>query len=315
MIDGVVLRLLLAVRVLGPAPVPHRPVAPAPPERLVAEAPIWGRDSGYNGYAFLPVTIQGRAGTVVIDLQNEGDLLLSTAALARVGVTLAETTTTQLAVLTIGSDAQHQVPLTLITKPTWHVPGPEQLPPVVGLVGVHFLVTHYDLLYDFPHRIVRLYARPAHPGAAREAWLPPGFTPADCGRLIPIPSGAQTFTGVAMQLDGHPVTGVLEMGPYLPKINAVAWLTLGLPVQSPRLQFAPPGESDGGHVRLAEVQGVRMTIGAYPLGRWPVEVLQELNVQPLLPPKTPIMLLNLENLRHVRLFNAVSSGQVCVAQP
>jgi hypothetical protein len=285
------------------------------PERVVASAPIWGANNGRNGYAFLPVHIQGHAATIVINLNcTKCDLSLSTAALAKVGVTLANPAATTFDSLTIGTDVQRHIPLQVIPKPSWSVPGPDSMPTVVGIVGVHFLTTRYDLLYDFPGRRVQLYALPAkHPVAPTHAWLPPGFTAADCGRMVTVPPGAATFTGVEMQLDGHPVTGVLEMGPYIPKMNALAFKTLGLPTPSPRVTPGAPGATDGGHVVVANVADVAMTVGKHMFGTWKTEVLQELDVQELLAPNTPVMLMNLTMLRKVRLFNAVSSGQVCIS--
>jgi len=308
--------LVLPTMSLAGAPHPHLGTAVSvAPETLVAEAPIWGANNGAEGFAFLSVTIQGHAATIMIDLNcTKCDLALSPAALGRAGITLANPAATKLDTLTIGKDIQRDVPLKILSNPAWSITGPQQLAPVVGTVGVHFLATHYDILYDFPGRRVQLYALPAHPVAPKNAWLPTGFTPAGCGKMVDIPPGAATFTGVEMQLDGHPVTGALEMGPYLPKMNETAMKTLGLPAQSPRIQ-PPVVPTDGGHVSKGMVQNVQMTIGTNMFGAWTTEVLEELDVQSLLPPNTPVMLLNLSMLKNVKLFNATSSKQVCVAQP
>ena len=285
------------------------------PNQLVAEAPIWGPNNGAKGYAFLPVTIHGHAATIGINLNcTECDLSLSTAALGQVGVTLASTTATTLDTLIVGTDTQRNVPLKFI-QGSWSVSGPPQLPPVVGIVGVHFLTIHYDILYDYPGRRVRLYAISPKPVDPSHAWLPPAFKPTDCGKMVDIPPGAATFTGVEMQVDGHPVIGALEMGPYFPKMNETAFKALGLPAQSPRVQPGQPGESDGGHVLKERVLDVKMTVGKNMFGTWKAEVLQELDVQEMLPPNTPVMLLNLSMLRNVVLFNSTSSKQVCVAKP
>ncbi|HXC25479.1 MAG TPA: hypothetical protein VNU46_06150 [Gemmatimonadaceae bacterium] len=303
-----------AIRPYGHAIPGSLAVSDSAPERLVAEAPIWGANNAWKGYAFLSVSIHGHAATVVIDLNCTAcDLSLSTAALVQVGITLADTTATTFDGLTVGTDTPPQVPLSLIRKATWHIAGPPQLPPVVGLVGVHFLTTHYDLLYDFPNRRVRLYALSAPARAPQQGWLPSGFTPADCGRMIPIPPGAADFTGFAMHLDGHPVTGVLEMGPYVPKMNRAAFDLLQVPAQSPRLHAVAPGATDGGRPVQANVD-VQIGVGTKELGTGPIEVLQDLDVQSVLPPGTPVMLWNLNMLRSVVLFNATSSGRVCLVR-
>jgi hypothetical protein len=195
------------------------------------------------------------------------------------------------------------------------------MPTVVGIVGVHFLTTHYDLLYDFPARRVQLYELPAkHPVAPADAWLPPGFTSADCGPMVTVPPGAATFTGVKMQLDGHPVTGVLEMGPYQEKMNNEALNAMDLSENSPRVQpipagTLPPGYSHQGYVITKQVPDVHMTIGHNTFWTGPVQIFPVLDVQELLTSTPPVMLMNLSTIRKVRLFNATSSQQVCVATP
>jgi hypothetical protein len=296
--------------------------AQAVPERLVAEAPIWGQDNDRQGYAFLPVRLNGHAATLILNLNcTECDLSLSTTALSKIGVTLADPFAIILDSLTIGTDVQRHIPLQTITKLNWFASGPDTLPPVVGIAGVHFLTTRYDLLYDSPHRRVRLYALPPkYPVAPAHAWLPPGFTPTDCGRMVNVPPGASTFTGVEMQLDGHPVTGVLEMGPYQEKMNAAALHAMGLTEDSARVQPIPAGTlprgySHKGHLITKQVPNVHMTIGHTTFWTGPVQIFPELDAESLLTPTTPVMLLNLSTIHEVMLFNAVSSGQVCVSRP
>lgn len=311
-----------AVLMVLPSAAPRASFQPhADPQRLVVDAPIWGARQGAKGYAFLPVTLRGHAVTLVIDLQwTKGDVSLSTAALARAGVAPLDTTTAELDSLAIGADVQRRVPIGFITQPGWSVNGPPQLPPVVGMVGVHFLTTRYDLLYDFPGRSVRLYAFPTRPVRARDAWLPPGFKPSDCGRMIPIAPGAATFTGVAMQLDGHPVTGVLEMGPYFAKMNQAAVDALQLPAGSPRLQaipadVLPPGYTHAGHPVTQQVMNLHLTVGARTFWAGPVQIFPVLDVESVLPPRTPVMLLNLTTIAQTMVFNATSRGQVCFGDP
>ena len=300
---------LLVLSVLGHAPAWRTPAVLPPAERLVAEAPIWGDINGIVGYAYLPVALHGRAVTLIIDLnadQLQG-LRLYTAPLTQVGITLSDTTT--LDSMTVGSDVQRHVPIIVRERPkTFVIQTPPQLPPVVGMVGVHFLTTRYDLVYDFPHQRVQLYAFPTHPVASHDAWLPPGFTPADCGRLILIPPGAATFTGVQLQLDGHPVTGVLEMMPYGSetnrdeKMNAAAFKVLGLSEESSRLQ-------DG------RVTDIHLTVGRHTVWTGPVKVFTHLQVEDGLPPQTPVMLMNLTTIQDLVLFNSTSGSLVCLRSP
>lgn len=77
-----ILLVHLSPTVSQPTP-KHSSRQPQPqPQRLVAEAPIWGKNDGNNGYAFLPVTLQGKKAIVVINLNcTRCDLEFSTAAL------------------------------------------------------------------------------------------------------------------------------------------------------------------------------------------------------------------------------------------
>jgi hypothetical protein len=301
-----------AVTLLGSA-LPATLLGQGHAEKLLAQAPIWGANDGYKGYAFLPVTVHGKAATIVIDLNcTKCDLSLSNAALAKIGTTSPETAQTES--LSIGGVTETNIPVQHIKNPNWSVSKPDSMPTVVGVAGVHFM-QRFDLVYDYPHRRVQVYAIAKQPDDPSKAWLPAGFTPNDCGKMVMIPPGAATFTGMEMKLDGHPVTGALEMGPYIPKMNELAFKNLGLPENSPRVQAGQPGESDGGHVMIAHVSDVKMTIGTNTFGSWNNEVLQELDVQSLLPDNPPVMLLNLSMLRKVMLFNGMSSKQVCIAKP
>jgi hypothetical protein len=280
-------------------------------EKLIATAQIWGGKNGFKGYSFLPVKIHGKDATIVIDLTcSKCDLELSDAALAKLGIT----STAQTESLTIGSVTEKDIPVKRNSKPNWSVSKPKTMAPVVGIVGVHFM-QRFDVVYDYPRRRVQLYQIAKQPPNITQAWLPTGFTPGDCGKMISIPPDSGIFTGFEMKIDGHPVTGALEMGPYLPKMNEVAFRTLELPENSPRVQPAEPDAMDGNHMIMAHVTDVAMTIGQHMFGKWDNEVLDALEVQELFPENTPIVLVNLSMLRDVVLFNGMSSKQVCIAKP
>ena len=148
---------------------------------LVAEAPIWGANDAQKGYAFLPVTLQGHAATLMINLKCTAcDIMVSTTALTRLGVTLPNPTATTLDALTIGTDLQHErpggdQPATALGGP----PDPRGRPPVVGTVGVHFLTRHYDMLVRLPlgdasgcMRSPRNRSRPTRRGSPRTSRRP-----------------------------------------------------------------------------------------------------------------------------------------------
>jgi hypothetical protein len=298
----------------------HHNTAPATqpePQRLVAEAQIWADTTPVpygpytvtppdQGYAYLPVTIHGHTATICIMLNKSSGLTLSTTALAQMGVTLTDTT--QLDSITIGSsDVQHKVPITINRTPNWTMSKPGAAPTVIGSAGVKFITAHYDVLYDFSGRRLRLYAFPAHP-MGTHAWLPSGLKPSDCGRLIPIiPVGTAGFTAMEVGLDGRSVTGVLEMEPYDndEKMNQEAFEAMKLPAQSPRIQPVP-GEGKN------QVMDVHITVGSDTVWTGPVKVFSELQIARRFPPKTPIMLINLGTIKNIAVFNSISSNKVCL---
>ena len=278
------------------------PASPEP-EKLIAEIPIHESKLGDVTY-FLPVTIHGHAATLFVNLASWGDLGLSPDALKRLGVTLTDTT--QLDSLTIGPVTEHNV----VMKRNWRVnvsklQVPPNLPPVVGAVGVKFM-SYYDVLYDYPSHRVRLYARPKHPVNPRDAWLPPGIKPTDCGRMVHVPPpGAGTYTGVEMQLDGHPVIAALETISTGEKMNPEAVAAMGLTDSSPRIQ---PLQSIA-----KQVMDVHMTIGSNMFWKGPVMIFP-VAVGELFPNK-PVILISLSTIDSVVLFSSNSSEQVCVGKP
>ena len=295
--------VLPAMGLLGYSSTGISTVASPEPEKLVAEIPIHENDRGDVTY-FLPVTIQGHAATIILELTPWGDLGLSPEALKQLGVTLTDTT--QLDSLTVGTVTEHHVAL---QSPYWRVDlsklqAPPNLPPVIGAAGVKFM-SRYDVLYDYPSHKVRLYAASKHPVNPRDAWLPPGIKPTDCGRMVHVPPGAGTYTGVEMQLDGHPVTGVLEMISSGEKINQAAVTAMGVPDSSLRIQ---PVNS-----LFKELQNIHMTIGSNMFWKGSA-IIYEMAVGELLPNK-PIILISLSTIDKVVLFNSNSSGQVCVGKP
>ena len=301
---------------VGTIPTPSRlaPASPSVPEPLVAEAPIWGPNNAFDGRAYLAVNVQGHPATLFIDLYSPvSDILVGADALAAAGIPLPvggiwET-------VTIGHDVQHQVPIGVVSN-LGNVPTPPNIAPVIGAVGGHFLATHYDVLYDFPHRVVRLYAPPAKSSTAKTAWLPPGFTPADCGPMVEIPPAAGAFTGVQITLDGHPAVGAIEMGPTYLKMNQAAFALLGVPRTSPRLVPITDDPSAAPAGATQYVTGVQVALPGgqqYELGQ--IQLWPQVSAGDLLPNHPPVLLMNLSTLRTIPLYTAQSSRQVCLLPP
>lgn len=313
-------RILSIVGIFGTLLAGPRVHSPRSPERLVAEAPIWGPKDAKDGRAFLRVTMYGHVVTVVVNFTEDRDLTIATAPLARLGITPFQTT--RLDSLRIGPAWYTDIPLNVIDDPDWTQTAPAGLPPVVGVMSGRFLAAHYDLVYDFPGRRVQLYRASPAVGPRARPWLPPKFTATDCARLRPVPPIAGAFTGMAATLDGTPVTGVLEMIPYGgetyhdEKMNGAAFAALKLPATSPRV--GPMRDAPGmfnGALAKDEVGGVHVRVGGRTLFTGPVKVFPNLEVDDGLPPNTPVVLLNLMTIRHLVLFNSASSGRVCLRAP
>ena len=290
----------------------HGPGTPrdSVPEPLVAEAQIWGPNNAFDGRAYLPVNLHGHPATLVIDLYSPvSDVLLGADALAAAGIPVP--VGNSLDSMTMGSTVQHQVPIGVVSN-LGTVPTPPNTAPVIGAIGGHFLSTHYDVLYDFPHRVVRLYAPPANPVTPKTAWLPPEVTPADCGQMVDIPAAAGAFTGVRIKLDGHPAIGAIEMGPTYIKMNQAAFALLGVPSTSPRLTPITDDPSAAPAGATQYVTGVQVTVGGNQYAPGEIQIWPQVDAGQLLPNQPPVLLMNLSTLRTIPLYTARSSRQVCL---
>lgn len=311
---------LVPATILGSVPVGRAPM-PQPPRQLVAEAQIWGAHGQNEGVAFLPASIEGHRVTIIID-PNAGDLALSQAGLSRAGISWSDTTT-RLSAMTIGEDVLRNLPIQLINDPIWRPRRPERVAEVVGVVGTHVLSTWYDLVYDFPHQRVRLYAFSAK-SEHGQASLPPEVHPSDCGKLIPLSPNAPAFAAMPVLLDGYPVTGVIEWQPYIDslngghdeKMNADAFTALRVPAHSPRIQPLPEPHVVWDGVPVADkVADVRVMMGKSTVWTGPVKIFSTFEVNAFLPPRTPVMLLNLTTIAHSVLYYSTHSGTVCLNTP
>jgi hypothetical protein len=322
---GLVLCAVLSQVSLVGSSVTRLPItrSPGPTQRLVAEAPIWGTNRPKNGKAFLPVTIDGHQVTLMIDPNDMGKVALFSAGLSRAGVSLSDTAT-RLPALTLGTDVLRDLPIQINDDPLWRVRHPDGMGEAVGVIGGHFLASHYDLLYDFPHHRVRLYAFAAEKDDNGSASLPPEVHASDCGTLIPLPPNAPAFAAMEVQLDGHPVTGVIEWQPYIDslngghdeKMNTDAFTALGLPAQSPRIQSIPgPHPVWAGQPVKDEVSDVHITVGQHTVWTGPVKIFSTFEVNRFLPPQTPVMLLNLTTISRLVLFYSSNGGKVCLNNP
>lgn len=154
----------------GPPPIGHIP----PSEQFVGEALIVDDRGGLTRHVYLPVTIHGRAATLVLDTGAPTGLLISRQWLRQQG----DVGTDVLDSLVIGKTLVLNVPIAggfgVDT-----IPG---MAPMVGLAGNHFLA-RYDLVFDGPARRVRLYA-PGTPPKGTSVAVTAGECPLH-GRVAP----------------------------------------------------------------------------------------------------------------------------------
>jgi hypothetical protein len=330
----VVTSITLLLGVIGTIAVGGTLIAQPIPQQLVADVPIMKTRSGLVSYPFLPVTIQGHRATLIINPHWDGEMELSPAALSTIGVPLAATATV-FDSITIGTDVQRRVPVGLIRNPNWAIhasdSAADRAAPVIGVVGVRFLRSRYDVLYDLAGQRVQLYAFPATPVAPADVWIPAEVPASACGKLLPVPPVASTFTGMEVLMDGHPVTGVLEIGPPSDNpppdpqgrflMNADAFKVLALPSTSSRLTpWQPPGVAPGTPVRgfmrdglevKDDVTGVHLAMGRDTFWTGTITNFQAVDIQEALPPQTPVVLIYA--MHNMVLYTSNSGGKVCLS--
>jgi hypothetical protein len=98
-------------------------------------------------------------------------------------------------------------------------------------------------------------------------------------------------------------------------MNEFALKALTATADGPKIHITDPTPIYGDHTLIANVDQLEMTTGSHMFGAWDTEVLREVDVQQVLKPNTPVMLMNLSMIREVMVFNSMSSDQVCFSTP
>lgn len=310
---------LLGRHLSGPA-TRARPVAgalPAPDsEPMVAEAVLL-RDPAIDTqkYFYLPVKIQGRPVSMLLDTEAPFSFMFFTLALTDLGLTIPATQ--QLNEVTIGTTTERHVPAMerglFAFDSTDTPPG---LPPLAGLIG-NLWLRHYDLLFEGPTGRMRLYKiRSAR--SASHAWLPGRLTPADC---LPLYVDSSPVRGVTVhmkiRLNGVPVSSWFHSGLNETVINVAAAKLLGITQHTPHLKSLPLGQPSL-HVqdRLRgpsyEVDDIPISIGAQRLTIPRVFIFGSLDV-----PSTdkPYIRFGSEVFSDRPMLISNSSRQFCVGAP
>jgi hypothetical protein len=301
--------LLPVLALFGARPLGMTSVSPVVPTRLVAEAVI-REDGKGNSTIFLPVTINGKAATVVLGWGSTwgGDVLLQPNMLANYGIVLSKPyqgmlrgNQGQLDSMRIGTTVMQNVPAVTYTSMENPSPQPTGLPPVIGIVGNAFLA-HFDVVVDGPAHRVRLYT----PGTE----LPPGTHWNACSPTQPVPEDKNL--GFTMQIDGHSVVGVMQDNPF-PVMNMAAAKLLGLTQHSPNVKKASEqSNAFGPGSDLYVVTGLHLTLGSDAFTAGPVHILAHVPLEP--PGGPPTIELTRDNVMHQVFVLSSNTGRVCLGK-
>ena len=282
------------------------------PPRLVADAVM-------TRYVFLPVTLQGKAVTVLLDLGANGHLILAQNAVDHLDLSV---TPGILDSLRIGTDVVQNVPVEVWDgEVPFDGPPPPGLPPVVGFVGTK-LLWRYDLLFDGPAHRVRLYQRSPQPaplsraGRTRAAgWLPAGMTQKDCLPLTVEAKHDSAEHGVSfpLQVNGHAIPSFLDSGADETTINLPAAQLLGFQASDSHVHVLPADSSQSypgvGPMTVWGWTGVRVTVAGKTLVVRDFRVAEHI---PSVDESLPELDLGLDAIRDRLVWIAYSTNHICV---
>jgi hypothetical protein len=205
------------------------------------------------------------------------------------------------------------------------------LRPFDGILGRE-LLSQYDLEFNFPERMLRLYARyaPVRPGEVPR-WLPPQTRSTDC-MAAPIVAGTMPDTvgmdgadkrllrslsmrriwetpwlRLPLVINGHSVTGLFDSGADETTINSAAARALGLRLDD----SATRATIVYGETRH-EVSSTSVRLGDHPLLAGKLVVSDSSLAKFPDSENTPWVLLGFQHLLDRTLFLSYSTGMVCV---
>ena len=311
-------------------PLSSHPAVVADSEPLVAEALLLPDSTGRTTFALVPVAIQGHRMTLIMDTGAGNAFILFSEVVADAGIHVtASKDNTQVASfpITIG-------PLTEPNAQAWMVDGrhmfktPPGQAPVVGIMGADWIGTHYDLVFDGPARRVRVYqyasdtTAKVHP---RGAWLPSGFTPADCAPMRQVLDTNNQMDAnnnevhVWLGVNGHPVPGAFDLGSRHVVINVPAATSADVTERSPHLRHIPDDSIDryvSGplHANEYEVQGVPLTLGTRRFAV-PLRVQDRLSELDEMGRGAPYAIIGQDAVRDRVMLISFSTRRVCLKKP
>jgi hypothetical protein len=289
--------LMLGLVLLGPTSASSQAaVAPTP----VAEAVILLHDPvgslGGGEISAITVAIHGRMLPVSLDVGSRASSLASDVVSA-----LGLPPTGLLDSLNIGPTVLHQVPFLVVASSSSEA----------GSLGADVL-SHYDLLFDGPAHLLRLYAQPsASRPAAATPWLPTGLTAADCLPLQPDPKGGERLF-FDLLVNGHRLHSRLETGAIWTGMNPAAARVLGVQPSGPNVHPLG-GTASWDAYNATSVATVRLPIGRQRLRPISIQLYDGLPWQT--GPDDPELDLGLGAIRDRLLFVSYSTHQICIGPP
>ena len=306
------------------SPMPREAVSTVTPavsdsEPLIAEAVLRNdpQQHGYH-YFYLPVTWHGHPLSFILDTGTGFHVYFFDQALAQVGMTIPtgrygnalSVEDHAVDTLAVGATIERHIPAAVgdaVSLDTTHTP--LGIPPLVGLFG-NFQLPHYDLVFDGPAGRVRLYHIPPTIPAwdipvssiasdPKRAWLPAGFTAADCMPL-PNPSAADHSVYLPVIVDGQRVSSWFDSGADETVMNIPAAKILGMTQHTPhlrRIQTRPAAYV---------VHDFPMTVGAHRVIIPTIHVSGE--------DDAPFIKFGIDAFRQERMLVSYSTRQICMGQ-
>jgi hypothetical protein len=207
------------------------------------------------------------------------------------------------------------------------------LAPFDGFVGRDFL-SQFDLEFDGPARVVRVYARPAPPaGAGHVSWLPAGMAQSDCMavpvRRVPFPDTAgidesekreltsksakrlldQLELEMPVMANGHSTHATFDSGIPEPVMNWAEAKMLGLDSSNANVRRFP----EYGLADAYLATGMEMRIGRWRLaGERAVISDRKFDDEPGAR-RTPMLLLGWRQFGDRVLFLSHTAGAICLS--
>src|SRR6266542_411074 len=248
-------------------------------------------------WPILPIVVNGTPMRVVLDVGTTVNLLSPAA--------LGQSRAVPIDSVMIGTSVQRGA--------VFNPKGSPFAPGVLGLVGTP-LLSRYDLVFDGPHHVVRLYAHPKSPTVGSPSWFPVDVTRNDCVAMTADPQGRSRIF-FPLEVSGHDIHSMFDSGSGTTNINMAAARVLGLSPDDSSMRLLPPGI--GGQFsrfngqKIWRAPHVTISVGHERIVT-PMNVYQDLPRESS--PSDPELSLGLQAVSDRVLYVSYSTQTVCVGQ-